>query len=101
LNEEDRRAKVEVSEDQQSLAIGRGGQNVRLAAKLTGWSIDIQALGGKVSEEGASTAEVAPEEVAADAPVETSENEGGAIEAPAENAPEETAVESQDTETKS
>jgi N utilization substance protein A len=32
---------VEVSNDQQSLAIGRGGQNVRLAAKLTGWKIDI------------------------------------------------------------
>jgi N utilization substance protein A len=34
-------AEVEVSRDQQSLAIGRGGQNVRLAAKLTGWKIDI------------------------------------------------------------
>ena len=34
-------AMVEVSPDQQSLAIGRGGQNVRLAAKLTGWKIDI------------------------------------------------------------
>lgn len=32
---------VTVSPDQQSLAIGRGGQNVRLAAKLTGWKIDI------------------------------------------------------------
>ena len=39
-------ATVEVSEDQQSLAIGRGGQNVRLAAKLTGWSIDIRPMGG-------------------------------------------------------
>lgn len=32
---------VTVAPDQQSLAIGRGGQNVRLAAKLTGWKIDI------------------------------------------------------------
>lgn len=32
---------AQVSPDQQSLAIGRGGQNVRLAAKLTGWKIDI------------------------------------------------------------
>jgi transcription termination/antitermination protein NusA len=32
---------AEVTPDQQSLAIGRGGQNVRLAAKLTGWKIDI------------------------------------------------------------
>ena len=34
-------ATVDVASDQQSLAIGRGGQNVRLAAKLTGWKIDI------------------------------------------------------------
>lgn len=34
-------AVAEVAPDQQSLAIGRGGQNVRLAAKLTGWKIDI------------------------------------------------------------
>lgn len=42
-NAEDNRghAIVEVAPDQQSLAIGRGGQNVRLAAKLTGWKIDI------------------------------------------------------------
>jgi transcription termination/antitermination protein NusA len=47
---------VKVADDQQSLAIGRGGQNVRLAAKLTGWRIDIQSVGGesvaKVSQEG-------------------------------------------------
>ena len=36
-------AVVEVAGDQQSLAIGRGGQNVRLAAKLTGWKIDIMS----------------------------------------------------------
>ncbi len=46
LNEEEHRATVTVSEDQQSLAIGRGGQNVRLAAKLTGWNIDINSVGG-------------------------------------------------------
>lgn len=38
-------ATVEVAPDQQSLAIGRGGQNVRLAAKLTGWKIDIVSMG--------------------------------------------------------
>ena len=43
LNNEEKRAVVNVSEDQQSLAIGKGGQNVRLAAKLTGWKIDIQS----------------------------------------------------------
>ncbi|MEK7176512.1 MAG: transcription termination factor NusA, partial [Patescibacteria group bacterium] len=41
INEEQKTAEVEVAEDQQSLAIGKGGQNVRLAAKLTGWRIDI------------------------------------------------------------
>ncbi len=43
LKETEKRAIVQVSEDQQSLAIGKGGQNVRLAAKLTGWKIDIQS----------------------------------------------------------
>ncbi|MDB5265017.1 MAG: nusA [Parcubacteria group bacterium] len=47
LDEENHRATVTVTEDQQSLAIGRGGQNVRLAAKLTGWNIDIESVGGK------------------------------------------------------
>ncbi|HEY0011076.1 MAG TPA: transcription termination factor NusA [Candidatus Paceibacterota bacterium] len=46
LDEAGHRATVTVSEDQQSLAIGRGGQNVRLAAKLTGWNIDIASVGG-------------------------------------------------------
>lgn len=38
-----REAKVLVNEDQLSLAIGKGGQNVRLAAKLTGWKIDVRS----------------------------------------------------------
>lgn len=41
LNEDDKKAVVKVPEDQLSLAIGKQGQNVRLAAKLTGWNIDI------------------------------------------------------------
>lgn len=41
LNEDDKKAIVKVPEDQLSLAIGKQGQNVRLAAKLTGWNIDI------------------------------------------------------------
>ena len=36
-----KKAKVHVSEDQQSIAIGKQGQNVRLASKLTGFEIDI------------------------------------------------------------
>ncbi|MCK5022085.1 MAG: transcription termination/antitermination protein NusA [Candidatus Pacebacteria bacterium] len=47
LNEEEKKAIVKVSEDQQSLAIGKGGQNVRLAARLTGWKIDIQSMEGE------------------------------------------------------
>ena len=45
---EEKTAIVKVKEDQLSLAIGRGGQNVRLASKLTGWKIDIVGEQGKV-----------------------------------------------------
>lgn len=41
LNHDERAASVKVSEDQQSLAIGKEGENARLAAKLTGWKITI------------------------------------------------------------
>jgi N utilization substance protein A len=44
LNEIEKTATVVVQEDQLSLAIGRDGQNARLAAKLTGWRIDIKSL---------------------------------------------------------
>ncbi len=44
LNDTDKTATVVVQEDQLSLAIGRDGQNARLAAKLTGWRIDIKSL---------------------------------------------------------
>ncbi len=43
LNEEERSAYVIVPDTQLSLAIGRGGQNVRLAARLTEWKIDIRS----------------------------------------------------------
>lgn len=46
LDEKEHRAIVTVTTDEQSLAIGKGGQNVRLAAKLTGWKIDIKSIGG-------------------------------------------------------
>jgi N utilization substance protein A len=38
-----REARAYVPENQLSLAIGKGGQNVRLAAKLTGWKIDVRS----------------------------------------------------------
>ncbi|OGW84207.1 MAG: transcription termination factor NusA [Omnitrophica bacterium RIFCSPHIGHO2_02_FULL_51_18] len=43
LDGEERKAEVIVGDDQLSLAIGKNGQNVRLASKLTGWSIDIRS----------------------------------------------------------
>lgn len=52
IDETNKTARVIVSEDQQSLAIGKGGQNVRLAAKLTGWRIDIQSSGNNSADEG-------------------------------------------------
>jgi N utilization substance protein A len=52
LNEEKKEARVIVPADQLSLAIGKQGQNVRLAAKLTGWKIDVVAGGIKTEEIG-------------------------------------------------
>jgi N utilization substance protein A len=43
INEEDHSMEVIVNDDQLSLAIGKRGQNVRLASKLTGWKIDISS----------------------------------------------------------
>ncbi|MBX4189820.1 transcription termination factor NusA [Candidatus Parcubacteria bacterium] len=43
VDEKHKHALVEVSDDQFSLAIGKKGQNVRLAAKLTGWKIDVRS----------------------------------------------------------
>lgn len=82
LNEEAKTATVTVPEDQLSLAIGRDGQNVRLAAKLTGWKIDIQgkpvvAKDVQPQEAAATETPAKPEEVkekkakpAKEAPVE-------------------------------
>ncbi|KKQ08589.1 transcription termination factor NusA [Candidatus Daviesbacteria bacterium RIFCSPHIGHO2_12_FULL_37_16] len=51
LNEEEKVATVTIPDSQLSLAIGKGGQNVRLAAKLTGWKIDIVGTGEGLEEE--------------------------------------------------
>ena len=69
LRDDEHLAIVQVKPDQLSLAIGKGGQNVRLAAKLTGWKITIVEQGGKVvadSTQGelpSSSEETAPTEV--------------------------------------
>lgn len=51
------KAVVIVPEDQLSLAIGKDGQNVRLAAKLTNWKIDVRSAGSETETEYSATAE--------------------------------------------
>ncbi len=60
---EENRAQIEVDPDQFSLAVGRGGQNARLAAKLTGWKIDIVAPEAPktATESPAESAEATPD----------------------------------------
>ncbi|MCA9364541.1 MAG: transcription termination/antitermination protein NusA [Candidatus Moranbacteria bacterium] len=70
LNEEEKHASVLVPEDQLSLAIGRRGQNVRLASRLVGWRIDVSA----------STAEDAVEESSEEG-VEADASESGEVSA--------------------
>jgi N utilization substance protein A len=56
IDEEDKKALVVVPDSELSLAIGKGGQNVRLTAKLTGFDIDVtspEELEGKKAEEAA------------------------------------------------
>lgn len=59
LHEAEKTAVVKVAEDQLSLAIGRSGQNVRLAARLTGWKITLVGEGGKTVESDAPVEELA------------------------------------------
>lgn len=68
-------ARVYVPEDQLSLAIGRGGQNVRMAAKLTGWKIDVRS-------------QTRPEEVQEGGVSEIALDEGGAAADSDSNTPE-------------
>lgn len=63
IDEKNKKALVNVAEDQLSLAIGRDGQNVRLAARLTGWKIDITGeKAGKAETEKEEKAEGEKEE---------------------------------------
>ena len=82
LFEDEARAVVKVAEDQQSLAIGRGGQNVRLAARLTGWKIDIRSAGGEQVAESEKVADT--EKIVSDLPAEASAQAGTTEEKPAE-----------------
>ncbi len=71
-----------VPDDKLSLAIGRSGQNARLAVRLTGWKIDVKSESAALSEleeyenlGEEENAEVATEETAAEEPVANGENE--------------------------
>lgn len=69
LDEKNKEARVKVPEDQLSLAIGKEGQNVRLASKLTGWRIEIEGIPveRKVEEKGTEEKkEAVAEDVATD-----------------------------------
>lgn len=72
IKETEHTATVEVADDQLSLAIGKGGQNVRLAAKLTGWRIDIKGIAGE-------TVTSSEDEVIAESPDTTVESEAEAV----------------------
>jgi N utilization substance protein A len=76
LIEDENRAIVQVAEDQQSLAIGRGGQNVRLAARLTGWKIDIRSAGTEASPTGDSAEALAIEAAVEESTEEEKQTEG-------------------------
>jgi len=51
MDKENKKAVINVANDQVSLAIGKGGQNVRLASKLTGYELNVQKEGGEEEEE--------------------------------------------------
>jgi N utilization substance protein A len=55
LNDATKKAVVHVDEDQLSIAIGRSGQNVRLASRLTGYDIDVQGKKEPVAQEKKDT----------------------------------------------
>ena len=62
MDEKEHKATIEVANDQLSLAIGKGGQNVRLAAKLTGWRIDIKGDAKEITSTDEEKVEVKEEE---------------------------------------
>jgi N utilization substance protein A len=78
IDEEHRIANVTVPERMLSLAIGREGQNARLAARLTGWRIDIRSDVSVAEARAAAEAAKAETQEAAVAPVETNGTEAAA-----------------------
>lgn len=67
IDDREHKAHVEVADEQLSLAIGKGGQNVRLAAKLTGWKIDIKGVkSDEITSSDGETVEVTGEDMTDD-----------------------------------
>jgi N utilization substance protein A len=102
MDPEERQAHVLVPEDQLSLAIGKEGQNVRLAARLTGWKIDIKDTAKyEYDAEDAKFAEILAARQAALEAAEAAEAEAEAAEAEAlelEAAEAEAEAEAEETE---
>lgn len=80
---------VEVADDQFSLAIGKGGQNVRLAAKLTGWKIDVRSPLEKMAHEEEEANESEGTEAAPEGEGEESKEEKVETEETKEKSPDE------------
>ncbi len=90
LNEEEKVAKVKIADNELSLAIGKGGQNVRLAAKLTGWKIDIEGTGenserGTFEKKEAPVADAASDDVSTAPAVDDATDSIAAVEQEVEN----------------
>ena len=90
LNEEEQSALVIVPDDQLSLAIGQRGQNARLAAKLTGWKVDIKGE----SEASVSMDELFKPENSDNADAQTSDSQE---ESPDQGLPEQETVDASDS----
>lgn len=94
VEEETRQARAFVANDQLSLAIGKRGQNVRLAAKLTGWRIDVEGVGAEEpAAEEVSEKEKETEEEAGDEKDEKKEAVGPEVEESAKAETEEAEIE--------
>ncbi len=92
----EKNCRATVPDGQLSLAIGNKGQNVRLAAKLTGWKIDIRPESGFFGEDDEDEEEIKPEEETAEETAEITGSEAETDEAEEPAAEEEAAAE--DTE---
>lgn len=105
INEEEKSAKVTVPQDQLSLTIGAGGQNVRLASKLTGYRIEVEGVGGLEDAakiiESMDKAEAEKEAAKAEATKDESTEEVVTEEAPSDDKEEVTADASEEVKAES